>query len=62
MGTTSVWHWLIVLAIVALVFGTKKLRDTGRDLGEAVKGFKEGAGIEPEKASAVSEKEPSHDK
>jgi sec-independent protein translocase protein TatA len=42
MGSFSIWHWLIVLAIVALVFGTKKLRNIGSDLGGAVKGFKEG--------------------
>lgn len=42
MGTFSIWHWLIVLLIVALVFGTKKLRNMGSDLGGAVKGFKEG--------------------
>jgi len=42
MGTFSIWHWLIVLLIIALVFGTKKLRNIGSDLGSAVKGFKEG--------------------
>jgi sec-independent protein translocase protein TatA len=42
MGSLSIWHWLIVLLIVALVFGTKKLRNIGSDLGGAVKGFKEG--------------------
>ena len=42
MGTFSIWHWLVVLAIVILVFGTKKLRNLGADLGNAVKGFKEG--------------------
>lgn len=42
MGTMSVWHWLIVLVIVMMVFGTKKLRNIGGDLGGAVKGFKEG--------------------
>jgi len=42
MGSFSIWHWLIVLVIVALVFGTKKLRNVGQDLGGAVKGFKEG--------------------
>jgi len=42
MGSFSIWHWLIVLAIVALVFGTKKLRNIGEDLGGAVKGFKKG--------------------
>ena len=42
MGSFSVWHWLIVLLIILLVFGTKKLRNLGSDLGGAVKGFKEG--------------------
>ena len=42
MGSLSIWHWLIVLLIVALVFVTKKLRNIGGDLGGAVKGFKEG--------------------
>jgi sec-independent protein translocase protein TatA len=42
MGSFSIWHWMIVLVIVALIFGTKKLRNVGSDLGVAVKGFKEG--------------------
>jgi len=42
MGSFSIWHWLIVLVIVMLIFGTKKLRNIGSDLGGAVKGFKEG--------------------
>jgi sec-independent protein translocase protein TatA len=42
MGTWSIWHWLVVLAIVLVVFGTKKLRNIGADLGGAVRGFKEG--------------------
>ena len=42
MGSLSIWHWLIVLVIVLLVFGTKKLRNIGEDLGGAVKGFKDG--------------------
>lgn len=42
MGSLSIWHWLIVLVIILLVFGTKKLRNLGSDLGGAVKGFKEG--------------------
>ena len=42
MGSLSIWHWLIVLVVVLLVFGTKKLRNLGSDLGGAVKGFKEG--------------------
>jgi sec-independent protein translocase protein TatA len=42
MGSLSIWHWLIVLVIVMLVFGTKKLRNIGADLGGAVRGFKDG--------------------
>lgn len=42
MGSFSIWHWLIVLLVVVLVFGTKKLRNVGQDLGGAVRGFKEG--------------------
>jgi sec-independent protein translocase protein TatA len=42
MGTFSIWHWLIVLLIVVMVFGTKKLKNIGSDLGGAVKGFKDG--------------------
>ncbi|MCX7238375.1 Sec-independent protein translocase subunit TatA [Polynucleobacter sp.] len=62
MGSFSIWHWLIVLVIVMLVFGTKKLRNIGQDLGGAVKGFKDGMkpGEEPkeqiQQSSATSEK------
>ena len=42
MGSFSIWHWLIVLLIIVLVFGTKKLKNIGADLGGAVKGFKDG--------------------
>jgi sec-independent protein translocase protein TatA len=42
MGSLSIWHWLIVLVIVVMVFGTKKLKNVGSDLGSAVKGFKDG--------------------
>ena len=42
MGSFSIWHWLVVLLIVVLVFGTKKLKNIGQDLGGAVKGFKDG--------------------
>jgi sec-independent protein translocase protein TatA len=53
MGSFSVWHWLIVLVIVMLVFGTKKLGNMGSDLGKAVKGFKDGVkGSEEDKAAA----------
>lgn len=58
MGSLSIWHWLIVLLIVALVFGTKKLRNIGGDLGSAVKGFKEGMkeSEEPAAPAAGSER------
>ena len=59
MGSFSIWHWLIVLLIVVMVFGTKKLKNIGSDLGGAVKGFKEGmkdGGADPaEKADATSQ-------
>jgi sec-independent protein translocase protein TatA len=42
MGAISIWHWLIVLLVVIVIFGTKKLRNIGADLGSAVKGFKDG--------------------
>jgi sec-independent protein translocase protein TatA len=54
MGSFSIWHWLIVLVIVLVVFGTKKLRNIGGDLGGAVKGFKE-AVKEEEKSPAKVE-------
>ena len=52
MGSFSIWHWLIVLLIVVMVFGTKKLKNIGSDLGGAVKGFKDGMkdGSAPEEA------------
>ncbi len=51
MGSLSIWHWLIVLLVVMLIFGTKKLRNIGSDLGGAVKDFKKGMrdDDEPEK-------------
>jgi sec-independent protein translocase protein TatA len=51
MGTFSIWHWLIVLLVVVLIFGTKKLRNLGTDLGGAVRGFKEGIKTEEDKAA-----------
>ena len=42
MGSFSIWHWLIVLLVVVMIFGTKKLKNIGSDLGSAVKGFKDG--------------------
>jgi sec-independent protein translocase protein TatA len=52
MGFGSPWHWLIVLVIVVLIFGTKKLRNLGADLGGAVKGFKDGMKTEEDKGKA----------
>ncbi len=51
MGSFSIWHWLIVLVIVMLIFGTKKLRNMGADLGGAVRGFKDGMREAGEKAA-----------
>ena len=56
MGSLSIWHWLIVLLVVVLIFGTKKLRNMGSDLGGAVKGFKEGMREEEQPAKQVEEK------
>ena len=53
MGSFSIWHWLIVLLIIVLVFGTKKLKNIGSDLGGAVKGFKEGMKEGSTEASAA---------
>jgi len=60
MGAMSIWHWLIVLVIIMLVFGTKKLRNIGSDLGGAVKGFKDGVkegaadgGADPQAAKTI---------
>ena len=55
MGSFSIWHWMIVLLIVLLIFGTKKLRNIGGDLGSAVKGFKEGMRTEEEPAKQIKE-------
>jgi sec-independent protein translocase protein TatA len=50
MGSMSIWHWLIVLVVVVVVFGTGKLRNAGSDLGKAVKGFKDGMKGDEEQA------------
>ncbi len=55
MGSFSIWHWLIVLLVVALIFGTKNLRNIGSDLGGAVKGFKEGMRSDDEAAKQHKE-------
>lgn len=53
MGSFNIWHWMIVLLVVLMIFGTQKLRNIGGDLGGAVKGFKEG--VHGEGASATSD-------
>jgi len=67
MGSFSIWHWLIVLVVVVLVFGTGKLKNAGSDLGKAVKGFKDGvkgsederqANVPPAQAQQVADKSP----
>ena len=55
MGSMSIWHWLIVLVVVLLIFGTKKLKNIGQDLGGAVKGFKEGVKSGEDAASTAKE-------
>jgi sec-independent protein translocase protein TatA len=58
MGSFSIWHWLIVLLIVVMVFGTKKLRNVGKDLGGAVKDFKEGVKGGEEAAKGATQAPP----
>jgi sec-independent protein translocase protein TatA len=55
MGGLSIWHWLIVLLVVVLIFGTKKLRNIGNDLGSAVRGFKEGMRGEEDEPKQLKE-------
>ncbi len=57
MGGLSIWHWLIVLLVVVLIFGTKKLTNIGKDLGGAVKGFKDG--MKTDEAAADTQVPPS---
>ncbi len=54
MGGLSIWHWLIVLVVVVLIFGTKKLRNIGQDVGGAVKGFKEGMKTDADGAASTA--------
>jgi len=58
MGSMSIWHWVIVLVVVMLIFGTKKLGNMGSDLGKAVKGFKDGVKTDDEKAAAANPANP----
>lgn len=60
MGGFSIWHWLIVLVIVVLVFGTKRLKNVGKDVGEAVKGFKQGMGDDDKPTGQLPDASP-HD-
>ena len=61
MGGLSLWHWLIVLVIVVLVFGTKRLKNVGKDLGDAVKGFKDGVRDDESKPPAQLSDQPHAD-
>ncbi len=55
MGAFSIWHWLIVLVVVILIFGTKKLGNIGKDMGNAVKGFKDGMKSDEEPLKQVKD-------
>jgi sec-independent protein translocase protein TatA len=55
MGSMSIWHWMIVLLVVVLIFGTKKLTNIGKDLGGAVRGFKEGMKGAEDEADAAAQ-------
>jgi len=54
MGSLSIWHWLLVLVIILLIFGTKKLRGAGKDVGEAVKAFKSEVGSQAKQDEGVN--------
>lgn len=56
MGSFSIWHWLIVLLVIILVFGTSKLKNMGKDLGGAIKGFKEGIKEGTDEVDAAAKK------
>ena len=62
MGSFSIWHWLIVLVVVVLIVGTKKLKNVGSDLGSAVKGFKDGVkdGTSSADAAAAAQQVTTH--
>lgn len=62
MGSFSIWHWLLVLVVVVLVFGTKKLRNVGKDLGAAVHDFKEELNQDTDKKKEITQKENNEDK
>lgn len=55
MGSFSLWHWLIVLLIVVLIFGTKKLRNMGGDVGGAVNEFKKAMQGEQDKDKQLAD-------
>lgn len=56
MGSLSIWHWLVVLLIVVMIFGTNKLKNIGKDAGEAVKGFKDALNSDNNKDTTAPEK------
>lgn len=55
MGSFSIWHWLVVLVVIVLVFGTKKLRNVGGDLGAAIKNFRKGMNDEAPPAEKLGD-------
>ncbi len=57
MGGLSIWHWLVILAIVLVIFGTKKLRGIGSDVGGAIKSFKQAMKEEAEGRDSESKNE-----
>jgi sec-independent protein translocase protein TatA len=58
MGGLSIWHWVIVLVVVVIIFGTGKLKNAGSDLGKAVKGFKDGVKGDEDKAAGTTTTQP----
>lgn len=62
MGSFSIWHWLVVLAVVLLVFGTKRLTSGAKDLGSAVKEFKKGMREEDKPAAQIGTEQAQQDK
>lgn len=62
MGTFSIWHWIVVLLVIVLLFGTKKLRNAGGDLGAAIRSFKKGLNEGQEDAPGKLEQSPPSEK
>lgn len=58
MGGLSIWHWVILLVVVVIIFGTGKLKNAGSDLGKAVKGFKDGVKGDEDKPGTTTAQTP----